>query len=109
MRLMKAGRCHQHTSYKRVTKPALRMLNGFLTFHYGALNSSCYDGDSGPGGGLLGIDSPYGAHAHRWTSLLGVTEGLGTGSVRPLFRASGCLPAPPGPLLFAGLPPSLFS
>ena len=29
--------------------------------------------------------------------------------VAPLVRASGCLPAPPGPLLFAGLPPSLFS
>src|SRR5918994_6121642 len=53
MRLMKASRHHQHTSYKGLAKPALRMFNGFLTFHYGTLNSSCYDGDSAPGGGLL--------------------------------------------------------
>ena len=104
---------HQHTSYNGLAKPALRMLNGFLTFYYGALNSSCYDEDSVPGGGLLGI-SPVGfclvdPTSHTWTSLPGVTEGLGTGSVRPLFVASGCLPASPGPLLFAGLPPSLFS
>jgi hypothetical protein len=46
---------HQHTAYNGLEKPALRMLNGFLTFHYGALNSSCYYGDSAPGGGLLGI------------------------------------------------------
>ena len=31
-------------------------------------------------------------HAHRWTSLPGVTEGLGTGSVRPLFRARRFVP-----------------
>jgi hypothetical protein len=28
-------------------------------------------------------------HAHMWTSLPGGTEGLGTGSVRPLFGAAG--------------------
>jgi hypothetical protein len=33
-----------------LAKPALRMLNGVLTFYYGALNSSCYYGDSAPGG-----------------------------------------------------------
>ena len=54
MRLMKAGRCHQHTSYKGLAKPALRMLNGFLTFYYGALNFSCYYGDSAPGGDEAG-------------------------------------------------------
>ena len=48
--LMKAGRCHQHTPYKVLAKPALRMLNGVLTFYYGALNCSCYYGDSAPGG-----------------------------------------------------------
>ena len=47
---VKAGRCHQHTSYKGLAKPAVRMLNGFLTFYYGALNFSCYYGDSAPGG-----------------------------------------------------------
>ena len=52
---MKAGRLHQHTSYKGLAKPALRMLNGFLTFHYGALNFSCYDGDSVPGRELPGF------------------------------------------------------
>jgi hypothetical protein len=41
---------HQHTSYNGLEKPAVRMLNGFLTFCYGALNFSCYDGDSAPGG-----------------------------------------------------------
>jgi hypothetical protein len=41
---------HQHTSYKGLAKPALRMLNGFLTFYYGALNSSCYYRDCTPGG-----------------------------------------------------------
>ena len=55
MRLMKAGRCHQHTSYKGLAKPALRMLNGFLTFYYGALKSSCYYGDSAPGSELPGF------------------------------------------------------
>ena len=78
---------HQHTSYKGLAKPALRMLNGFLTFYYGALNFSCYYGDSAPGGGLLEILLMERTHAHMWTSLPGVTEGLGTGSVRPLFRA----------------------
>ena len=48
--LMKAGRCHQHTSHKVLAKAALRMLNGFLTFYYGAINFSCYYGDSAPGG-----------------------------------------------------------
>ena len=62
------------------------MLNGFLTFYYGALNFSCYYRDSAPGGGLLGIVLMERTHAHKWTSLPGVTEGLGTGSVRPLFR-----------------------
>ena len=47
---VKAGRCHQHTSYKGLAKPAVRMLNGFLTSYYGALNFSCYYGDSAPGG-----------------------------------------------------------
>jgi hypothetical protein len=46
---------HQHTSYRGLAKPALRMLNGFLTFYYGALNFSCYDGDSVPGGALPGF------------------------------------------------------
>jgi hypothetical protein len=31
------------------------MLNGFLTFYYGALNFSCYDRDSAPGGELPGF------------------------------------------------------
>jgi hypothetical protein len=35
--------------------PLCRMLNGFLTFYYGALNFSCYYGDSAPGGELLGL------------------------------------------------------
>ena len=60
---------HQDTSYNGLEKPAVRMLNGFLTFYYGALNFSCYDGDRAAGGEAGG------------------TEGLGTGSVRPLFRA----------------------
>ena len=47
---VKAGRCHQHTSYKGLAKPALRMLNGLLILCHGALNFSCYDGDSAPGG-----------------------------------------------------------
>jgi hypothetical protein len=46
---------HQHTSYKGLAKPALRMLNGFLTFYYGALNSSCYYGDCTLGGELPGL------------------------------------------------------
>ena len=71
---VKASRLHQHTSYKGLAKPALRMLNGFLTFYYGALNSSCYDGNSAPGGEAGG------------------TEGLDTGSVRPLFRAGRFVP-----------------
>ena len=50
------------------------MLNGFLTFYYEALNSSCYDGNSAPGGEAGG------------------TEGLGTGSVRPLLRARRFVP-----------------
>jgi hypothetical protein len=74
---MKTGRCHQHTSYKGLAKPAVRMLNGFLTFYYGALNCSCYYGDSAPGGGLLGILA-LDPSSHMWTSLPGVTEGLGT-------------------------------
>jgi hypothetical protein len=52
---MKASRCHQHTSYKVLAKAALRMLNGVLTFYYGALNFSCYDRDSAPGGELPGL------------------------------------------------------
>jgi len=74
--LMKAGRCHQHTSYKVLAKPALRMLNGVLTFYYWALNCSCYYGDSAPGGGLFGI-LPLDHFSHMWTSLPGVTERLG--------------------------------
>ncbi len=46
---------HQHTSYKGLAKPALRMLNGFLTFYYVALNFSCYYGDCTPGGELPGL------------------------------------------------------
>jgi hypothetical protein len=49
---LESGRCHQDTSYKGLAKPAVRMLNGFLTFYYGALNFSCYYGDSAPGGEL---------------------------------------------------------
>jgi hypothetical protein len=56
MRLMKAGRCHQHTSYKVLAKAALRMLNGALTFYYGALNFSCYYRDSAPGGEAGGTE-----------------------------------------------------
>ena len=74
---VKANRLHQHTSYKGLAKPAVRTLNGFLTFYYGALNSSCYYGDSDPGGELLGI-LPLDPSSHMWTSLPGVTEGLGT-------------------------------
>ena len=44
---------HQDTSYKGLAKPALRMLNRVLTFSSESLNSSCYDRDSVPGGGLL--------------------------------------------------------
>src|SRR5918994_3167019 len=78
---------HLAYSLQGTRKAALRMLNGFLTFCYGALNFSCYYGDSAPGGRLLGIVLMERTHAHKWTSLPGVTEGLGTGSVRPVFRA----------------------
>ena len=69
---------HEHTSYNGLAKPALRMLNSVLTFYYGALNFSCYDADSAPGGGFLGILLMERTHAHMWTSLPGITEGLGS-------------------------------
>ena len=47
---VKAGRCPTSIPFVRLAKPALRMLNGALTFYYGALNFSCYYGDSAPGG-----------------------------------------------------------
>ena len=76
---VKAGRCHQHTSYKGLAKPAVRMLNSFLTFYYGPLNFSCYYGDSAPGGGVvISLVSLCDPTSHMWTSLPGVTEGLGT-------------------------------
>jgi hypothetical protein len=60
---------HQHTSYKGLAKPALRMLNSFVTFYYGALNCSCYYGDSAPGGELPALPSSM------QTSLPGHEEG----------------------------------
>jgi hypothetical protein len=36
-----------------------------------------------------------------WTSLAGVTEGLGTGESPAPLCGLGCLPAPPGPLLLS--------
>jgi hypothetical protein len=49
---VKAGRCPTSIPFVGLAKPAVRMLNGLLTFYYGALNFSCYYGDSAPGGGL---------------------------------------------------------
>jgi hypothetical protein len=46
--------------------------------------------------GVLGGRAPWGSspgsHLSMWTSLPGVTEGLGTGSVRPLFRTRSFVP-----------------
>ena len=53
----------------------MRMLNGFLTFYYGALNCNCYYGDSAPGSELPALPSSM------QTSLPEVTEGLGPGVV----------------------------
>ena len=86
---------HQHTSYKVLAKSALRRLNGFLTFHYGALNFSCYYGDSAPGGelpGLILVKRTHDSYVEYVDLAAGVTEGLGTGSVRPLFRARRFVP-----------------
>ncbi len=83
---MKASRLHQHTAYKGLAKPALRMLNGFLTFYYGPLNFSCYDADSAPGSGLLSIPRGIllvGPTSHIWTSLPGAPRGWARGVSGP--------------------------
>jgi hypothetical protein len=54
------------------------MLNGFLTFYYGALNFSCYYGDSAPGGELLGLLLVKRTHGSYVDLAARVTEGLGT-------------------------------
>src|SRR5918997_5574700 len=92
MRLMKAGRCHQHTFYKGLAKLALRMFNAFVPFYYGALYFSCYNGDSAPGGELPGLLLVKRTHGSYMDLAAGVTEGLGTGSVRPHFRARRFVP-----------------
>ena len=49
-------------------------LNGLKPSLNGCLTPSCYYGDSAPRW-RAPWDCPYGAHAHMWTSLPGVTEG----------------------------------
>ena len=70
-----------------LAKPALRMLNGLLTFHYGALNSSCYYGDSAPGSELPA--SPSYADLAAGAQRRGQTT---SGSVRSLLRAARFVP-----------------
>ena len=70
---------HRHLPYSGLAKLALRMRNAFVTNYYGALNFSCYNGDSAPGGELPGLLLVKRTHGSYMDLAAGGHRGAGHG------------------------------